>query len=278
MMSFERIRVFGSFGFIVTTFLLGFFAKSLGLQLVPVAGIIVLGSAVLASKAIAEVLRDRPLKTSSGGPDSEGAKGYVISYALICASSFVLWSSHAVSGLYFSLYLERLGWSDFEISWAWAVPVAAEVLMFYGFHWLEKAMSLELIMMISMSLGALRWFLLANFQDPAVILLAQTGHAFSFAPLYTCTVRLAHRVLPDQLRDRGQGFLVAAGIGAGNLFGNLVAGLVVSSLPSYGEVYRVFWIPFCLALVGCLCSTVLYGLSNGPVKLLSKEHHGTEEH
>jgi MFS transporter, PPP family, 3-phenylpropionic acid transporter len=162
-------------------------------------------------------------------------------FLLLLGAVALTWASHGPLYVYLSLYLKGLGWSGQMISLAWNVGVFAEILVFSFFYRLEGRFALMTIFRVSIFLALVRWLILANFTNPLCILASQALHAFSFGAFYLASIKLAFRTLPDDMRDRGQGFLTGLGSGLGSFLGRMAAGLPGEALTTPELLRLVFW-------------------------------------
>jgi PPP family 3-phenylpropionic acid transporter len=77
---------------------------------------------------------------------------------------------------------------------------------------------------------ALRWLVVAFFADSlAIMALAQTGHALSFAVFHACTMRLMADFFPGERAGAGQSLLYGFSQGLGGVLGALIAAVAWES-------------------------------------------------
>lgn len=144
------------------------------------------------------------------------------------------------------------------ISVAWTIGVIAEIAFFAYFRRVEKKVSLEEILTVSLILTVVRWVILASVTNTTVILISQALHAFTFGGVYVASMRLVPKLLPSEQHDRGQGYLVTFGSGLGSLVGRLSAGWGAMFLASYLGVQQLFVFSALLALLAVVAA---YSLS-----------------
>lgn len=241
-MSFENARIWGSIGFVVGGALLGFAVDLFGVGSLVWGGLGFVIVAALASRVVVSGLRSVPEKAGSGVVDFGSISGPFL-WLLLC--NLFVWASHQVFYVYFSIHIRELGLSGNFLSLCWAVAVITEVVFFTQFKKVERLVSLEGILKISIFLALIRWLVLFSTTDPAWILVSQALHAFSFGGCYLCSMKLVHSLLPEALKDRGQGLLVAAGAGLGSLVGRLA----LMALSSSFSIQQLFLLSSILALV-----------------------------
>jgi PPP family 3-phenylpropionic acid transporter len=260
---FERVRLWGSLGFIAAIAGGGMLVDRYGLGTIPwfaVALFVVV--AVVANLLAPRVARVLPGSWGTSNLSTHHKLRSLVRhrvYIPLLLINFLNWGSHAVSGIYLSLYLESLGWSKTLISLAWGTAIAGEVGMFLLAKSLLDRVPLSALLLVNLYMSLLRWVLLATTASVSSILLANLLHAFSFAANYLCLLRMTHQVLDDEVRDTGQALLMGAGPGMGNLFGSLLAGVTASYLTSYREVRHLYWEPVAMTLVAIVVAHLVRG-------------------
>jgi PPP family 3-phenylpropionic acid transporter len=238
---FERVRLWGSIGFICSIALLGRVLDTWGVR-----WIIFIGAAFAAAIHVCAYTLLPRMAADSGRsshnastPDLRRSSGRYTFLLLLLAVAFC-WMSHGALYVYFSIYLKALGWSGERVALAWNIGVVSEVLLFLFFPLLEQRFSLAQILQASALLTLVRWLILASTQNPAWILLSQILHAFSFGSLFLSSMKLVHQILPPALRDRGQGLLSGLGSGGGSLCGRIVFGFLAANIGDARFYYRLF--------------------------------------
>lgn len=250
---FERVRVWGSFGFICMAFASGLLVDSLGEgAIIPVLLACFCGT-FAGALVVSRRLHAQPARTKT--PDG-GAPGQLVGtgFYKLAAVSGLIWASHSVLYVYLSLYLEALGWSAKWISLAWNVGVISEICFFFCLVRIERRFSYVQILRISVAATVLRWTLYMLSENWLVILLAQSMHALTFAGVYISTMRLVYLSLPPDLKDRGQGYLTSLGAGLGSLLGRLLAGFGATLVASSRELGSIFALSVILAALAFLIS------------------------
>jgi PPP family 3-phenylpropionic acid transporter len=234
---FEHVRAWGSIGFIVMGFVLGQAYDHYGPRsILPLALLILIA---ICATALPLMRYMRPFTGASTLQREVGKASSVQStflrqpafWLLVLATTLVS-MSHAPLYAYFSLYLRAHEWSGFLISVAWNVGVVAEVAFFFFFPRVTRHLSLLTIFKLSVIAAAVRWLILFQCDSRVVIILSQCLHALTFGGCYLAGVKLTYLVLPEDLRDRGQGLLPAMGAGLGLILGQLGAGWLAEQLPS----------------------------------------------
>jgi len=226
--NFERVRIWGSIGFILSTLACGLALDFFGADKLVLIGAGLLVSTGFGAYFCKDFLGKEPARLAdklANKLDSDGidSRVYLLPVVALILVNVIIWATHTPYYVYFSVYLSELGWSGFEISAAWTIGVLAEVIYFRFFYLFERRFSLVNILRQAIIMTALRWLILASTTALPWLILAQVLHMFSFGACYLASVKLVFKLLPDDYRDRGQGFLVALGHGLGACLGRVLA-------------------------------------------------------
>jgi MFS transporter, PPP family, 3-phenylpropionic acid transporter len=91
-------------------------------------------------------------------------------------------------------------------------------------HFLTRH-SLRNMLLISLSLSALRWLIIAWCVDSFVsLIIAQILHAASFGATHIIAINLVHRYFGDQHQGKGQALYSSISFGLGGMMGSLYSG------------------------------------------------------
>lgn len=221
---YGRVRLWGSIGFLVTVFVAGAWFEAFGMRDFPamtIFSLLAVWLCVLAlpdikepatsghpSVAVAAVLRQRPVQ-----------------WFFVAAFFHVL--SHIGVYVFFSLYLDELGYSKTMIGVLWAVSVLAEIAwFFYQSRWLHL-LSLTGWLVVCAAAMALRMVMTTFWADTLwALLLAQCLHALTFATHHTACVALLSHHFPGRLRGRGQALYTVMAYGFPGVLGALLGGQI----------------------------------------------------
>jgi MFS transporter, PPP family, 3-phenylpropionic acid transporter len=230
---YSQIRIWGSIGFIVSTTFLGFIVSHYGTGAIYFSGLGILVLLNLLAPFCSKALSATVLKSKQLGiiELAEITKPFHFQSAgRLIAIGFFIWASHSCYYVFFSLYLKGLHWNSNLISLAWNIGTISEIAFFYFFPKIEKLFSLRSILLVAIVLTSLRWLVIGTNQNVFILLTIQTFHAFSFGASFLCLRKMLFLSLPENYKDRGQGFLTALGMGPGQIFGQFLAGISVAFL------------------------------------------------
>jgi len=256
---FENMRMWGSVGFVLINTFFGFLIDFHGQDI-----IITLGATNVAFLVLTGFLlrKDLPAATSpeeafKKNETSTSSNPYVLLFCAVALCLGLITASHSILYIYFSLYLEALGWSASSISFAWSLGVIAEILMFMNFKFLEENLGLYKTLALSCFLTCIRWIVLSTTKDSSLLLLNQLLHGFSFGGCYICSVKLVPKILPDKLADRGQGYMIAIGFGLGSFLGRGLSGYLARDLTQYGNASSLFHSSVILSVIALIIACIL---------------------
>jgi PPP family 3-phenylpropionic acid transporter len=215
------LRVWGSFGFILTSAAGGAFLAFTGSGALPwTMGLMV----ALTSWTLYRLdpAGDRPRATRPASIAWAFRDRRVLSFLFV---SFLLLASLSSYYNFFSLYLERHGYSRGVIGFLWAWGVIAEIAVFLLAPWLVARFSLRALMLVALAATSLRWVALAALPGwPAVVFLTQTLHMASFGLFHLTSVAIVQTLFPPEAAARGQALQGSIGYGAGGIVGSLGSG------------------------------------------------------
>jgi PPP family 3-phenylpropionic acid transporter len=248
---YSRIRLWGSVGFIVSVGGFGFLLERFGIAWFPWLTLAIIATIMLASAAALPQPRLPPEDVRAGAQFWRiCADPRVWMFFVVC---FLLQLSHGPYYTYFSLFLASLGYGESMIGALWSLGVLAEVILFVYMHrWFEYS-NLRSIMLIALSLTALRWLLIALAAETLpVLLVAQCLHALSFGAMHAASIRYVHRSFAPRYHGRAQALYSSVGFGAGGACGALLSGAIHSGTGSYAWSFGV---GFVVALL-CIAFTL----------------------
>jgi MFS transporter, PPP family, 3-phenylpropionic acid transporter len=251
---YGRVRLWGSLGFLVTVVAAGVWFERFGLVHFPAWTLATLAAVALSvwllpdfrepahadevQPSVWPVLRQPPVRW-------------------FFAAVFFHVLAHIFIYVFFSLYLDSLGYSKTVIGLLWALSVVIEIGWFFTQgRWLPR-LSLSAWLVLAAALMALRMGLTAGFPLVwPVLLVAQALHAITFAAHHTVCIALLSHHFPGRLRGRGQALYTVVGYGLPGVVGGVAGGLLSSAL----GLASVFWLSSACAVVACACAVRVWAL------------------
>jgi len=248
---YSRVRLWGSVGFILTVLGMGVLLDQISVLHLPwvLVGLLLM----LWFSSLGYEEQGGPKRSVESSTFLTTLKQpHVIALLLVV---FLVQVSHAPYYVFYSIYLEEHGYSRTLIGILWSMGVVAEVGIFMVMHRLFRLFSLRRLIVISLSLMALRWWMISQFVESLPLLfLAQVGHAFSFGVIHSCSIELIHRMFSSRDAGKGQASYNSVSFGAGAAFGAVISGFIWSGLgaeTTYLMASAAALLAVVIALVGC---------------------------
>jgi PPP family 3-phenylpropionic acid transporter len=211
------IRLWGSIGFIAAVLAGGAWLDFRSVQILPLAVVFFASSAA----AVGWLLPRRAVHVSS----TAAAPPLDRTAVVLLAAAFFMALAHGTLYTFFTLHLQRIGYSGTMIGFLWTLGVLAEILVFLYLPRLFRRYALATILAASACLGVVRFLVIGWLADwLMLLLLAQVLHAATFASFHAAAVAAVHRVFPPHAQARGQTLFSSLGYGAGGAVGALSAG------------------------------------------------------
>ena len=253
---YGRVRLWGSLGFLITVVAAGWWFERFGMAHFPAWTAVTLIAVVVSVWLLPDT--KEAAHRAEAHPDIRPVLR-LPAVRWFFAAVFFHVLSHIFIYVFFSLYLDALGYSKAVIGVLWAVSVVIEIGWFFTQgRWLPK-FSLTGWLVLASALMTLRMGLTAGL--PLVwplLLVAQALHAITFAAHHTVCIALLSHHFPGRLRARGQALYTVVGYGLPGVIGGLGGGLVSSAL----GLASVFWLSSLCALVATGCAWRLRQLAH----------------
>lgn len=143
--------------------------------------------------------------------------------------------AHGPFYAFLSVRLADAGWASSTIGAAWALGVLAELLAFSSSAALQRRLGLARLLTLALVLTPLRWLLLALPATAPVVVLAQLGHAATFALAHAAGIQLVQRSAPPGAERHAQALYSGLAFGLGIVVGTAVAGPAYAWLGGAGS-------------------------------------------
>lgn len=132
--------------------------------------------------------------------------------------------SHGPYYAFFSLWVAGAGYGGAAIAALWSLGVVAELVAFRAGAPLERRLGLRRLLGLALLVTPLRWLLLALPPTTPVLVLAQVGHAATFALAHLAGVQLVQRIAPAGTARAVQALYSGLAFGLGVVAGSALAG------------------------------------------------------
>ena len=245
---YGRIRLWGSVGFLVTVMVAGAFFERAGMYHFPawtVATMLAVTLSVFCLPDLKEAIPAHALRVNVMPVLRQRAVQWFF------ASVFLHVLSHIGIYVFFSLYLDSLGYSKTMIGLLWALSVVVEIGWFFTqSRWLPR-MSLPAWLVLCSVAMVLRMGLTASSAQVLVLLVvAQTLHALTFATHHTVCIALLSQHFSGRLRGRGQALYTVIGYGFPGVIGGLAGGM----LSTHYGLTSVYWASMVISALAVACA------------------------
>jgi len=245
---YGRIRLWGSVGFLVTVMVAGAFFERAGMYHFPawtVATMLAVTLSVFCLPDLKEAIPAHALRVNVMPVLRQRAVQWFF------ASVFLHVLSHIGIYVFFSLYLDSLGYSKTMIGLLWALSVVVEIGWFFTqSRWLPR-MSLPAWLVLCSVAMVLRMGLTASSAQVLVLLVvAQTLHALTFATHHTVCIALLSQHFSGRLRGRGQALYTVIGYGFPGVIGGLAGGM----LSTHYGLSSVYWASMVISALAVACA------------------------
>lgn len=224
---YGRVRMWGSIGFIVAVTLFGWLLQSTGIAALPGWLVLVFGLLAIAAWRLPQTAGTAAVVA----PAAPGSSVWRVlrrpEVAWVFAGIFFTVLAHTSLYVFFSLYLDALGYGKGAVGALWAVSVAVEIAFFWNqgrwfarwsaHTWLFAAALVTVLRFGAMAALGGSWLLLV---------LAQSLHAITFAAQHAASISLIDRYFAGPLRGRGQALYSTLGYGLSGVIGGVGGGAI----------------------------------------------------
>ena len=220
-LSYGKIRLWGSIGFILFTVLTGQIIDWYGSESPIYVSMFVLSGLFLTSLFI------QPANVSDVSEKLQGAWKLALQrpFIVFIASSLLLQMSFGAFYGFFALYLRDLGYDGTQTGLLVALGVLAEVGIFLIASKIIKYLGVRTTLFLSVFLTGIRWIVLGFFGDLVwIVIVSQLVHALSFGLTHATSVHFIHHFFPAQFQSRGQAVYISLAFGVGGAIGHYLAG------------------------------------------------------
>lgn len=244
---YGRVRMWGSLGFILAVTGAGYGLEWWGVEsLLWIAGALLL-TVLAATLQVREHVTgeqrkpQRPVLHVLRQPEIFG----------FFASTALMVAAHTSLYVYYSLYLEQIGYSKPVIGFMWSIGVVVEIFFFYHQSAVIARIGARALMLLAFGVAVARFVMIgAGAGWFALLLLAQVLHALTFAAHHSSAIVTMQKWFSGQLQARGQALYMSIAYGVGGSAGGLFMSLCWEQLGPSG----VYYMAAVLAALGGLCA------------------------
>lgn len=253
---YGRVRVFGSIGFLVTVIAAGWWFERFGMDQFPLITLLTIGAVAWSAWRLPSV-RDPAPDPQEHVSVRPLLRRRSVQWFFVAAFFHVL--AHISIYVFFSLYLDELGYSKTTIGLMWALSVLVEIAWFFTqSRWLP-ALTLGAWLVVCAAVMAIRMGLTAGAAELLwVLVLAQCLHAITFATHHTVCIAWLSQHFPGSLRGRGQALYTVIAYGLPGVLGGVLGGLI----SSHWGLVSVFWLSVPMAALSMVAAWAAWRLDS----------------
>jgi PPP family 3-phenylpropionic acid transporter len=145
--------------------------------------------------------------------------------AALLGGGFCMAVAHGALYAFFTLHLQREGYSGVVIGVLWTLGVVAEIFVFAYLPALFRRYALWSLLLASFFCAIARFLAIGwGASYLWILLVAQLLHAATFGAFHAASVAAVHRIFPAHAQGRGQTLFSSISYGAGGAAGALLAG------------------------------------------------------
>jgi len=246
--SYGAVRIYGSFGFMLTALATGSFFVGTGiLRLFPLYGLL-LGVTFAVSLAAPGQGDAGMLRRGSSGMGSLLRDRALVLFLALC---FAAYATYAAYNTFFGLYLRDLGAGTGVVGIAAGLASLSELPVMAVAGLAMRRLGVKPVLLIGLGAALVRWLAYAVLRDYHAALVFQALHGLSFAAFYVAGITFIDRRVPANLRATGQTLFYGATFGLGTCLGTDIFGVLYQRLHAAG-MFLVAGLVCAVAIVGLL--------------------------
>jgi PPP family 3-phenylpropionic acid transporter len=197
--SYGHLRVWGSLAFIITVIALG---KIIDLYSIEIILILIFSGSLLQAAISVKMPDIRNLKRTSFTLKAKVLLKKRVIVFLLCA--FLMLFSHGTYYGFYSIHLEKMGYGNTFIGFAWALATLSEILIMLNSDRIFKRFSMENVLIFSFLAAAIRWIALFFATSPPALLLLQLLHAVTYGTFHVASILYIDSLTPAETKTLGQ--------------------------------------------------------------------------
>jgi PPP family 3-phenylpropionic acid transporter len=220
---YARLRLWGSVGFIVASYIFGAYRAFGG----PLRDTVPATLILLSAAALASLLVRRPTERLRMAPPSLADARKLAAHPAFLAfllAGMLHWASASSYYLFFTLHLKQLGISPSYVGLGFALGVSAEVAMMFFFRDVIRRVPLFALLALAFCCGSVRWYLVSFVDYGPALAAIQMFHGLTFGAFYVGSIEHLDRTAPEGLRATARALFSSVVLGLGGLLGNNLSG------------------------------------------------------
>jgi PPP family 3-phenylpropionic acid transporter len=246
-MIYNRVRIFGSLGFVICAILMGQILDTNSPVAIIYFGMTVLLAGYMTSQKMTNYQHSNELKTPETAFLIKCLSPVFIAFLL---ASILLHISFAPFVGFFTQYLSLNGYKGVEVGILFSLGAVAEMVLFLYAGAVLSRFGVRSLLIFGFFITAVRWYLQGRYIDNlTIVILTQCLHAFSFGLMHSVSVHFLRHYFEPSQQGRGQFMYFGAAFGIGTAIGSLITG--VTWQDGLGSEFTYTWAAL-LCLIGAL--------------------------
>lgn len=217
---YGRIRVWGSFSYVLAVIGLGYF-----FEWVPVSAVMwVLLLFFVATAGWSWLLPADQVQASAAHKPPIAHLLRQPEVVALLGACLLMAVAHGPYNTFYSIHLVEHGFGKSAIGWLWAVGVLSEVGVFYGIQTLHRRFAIKDLIAFALACAVVRFVLIGWFVAiPGVAWCAQLLHGATFGVFHAAALAAIHSRFKEGYQARGQALYTSIGFGVGGTLGGLLS-------------------------------------------------------
>lgn len=238
---YPKIRLWGSVGFIVAVLGVGQLLDYQSITLLPVVITGLLAVTWLTALITPEAHVHKPHQKTTSVWRTVFSVNVMAFLVVYCLTQI----AHSPYYIFFTIYLKQYHYTASLTGLLWALAVVAEIVLFLLMRPLLQRVSFRKVLLLSLLLSAVRWYLTARYAHYlVVIVVAQILHAATFGSLHVVAMHLIQNYFGKHHQGKGQALYTSFSYGLGGIAGSYVSG----HLWGQGAEQLFLWAAGCCAI------------------------------
>lgn len=221
---YNRVRLFGSVGFIIAAVVVGTMIESFGSEAILWFGVFAIFSTLFFSFGLSN-------RTDENKQEDDTSGGFfkrclTVGFVAFIVASILLQMSFAPYVGFFTQYLAINGYSGSMTGILFALGTFAEIFMFMYVGKLLARYNLKWLFFVCLFLTGIRWLMMAYLVETTwLVVLSQIIHALSFGLMHSSSIHYIRQYFPLHLQNQGQFMYLGITFGIGGAIGAWLTGI-----------------------------------------------------
>lgn len=223
---YNRIRLFGSVGFIVAAIFIGWQIEILGANVIIWFASIVLSMQLILSTWLKNAETKEQHKANAGDQDDFWQRCLKPQFIAFLLASILLQMSFMPYVSFFTQYLSQSGYSGSEVGVLFALGTLSEIFMFMMAGRVLAKFGVKFLLVFCLAITALRWATQGYLVEVLpILILTQVIHAFSYGLMHSTSIYFIGQHFSASQQNRGQFMYLGVTFGLGGALGAWLTGI-----------------------------------------------------